>query len=142
LPQGAVLQKATLRYTMSYLSYQVMFEDDKWLASNVNWMCPTNLGTATVDWTGWGGGSHFTFAPPHLDASMEPYLTLPDFAGEAVEITPLVRQWIKAPQTNQGLVLYPDAGRFYDYHFATNAEIQECFSFLTGWQLDVFYLVP
>jgi hypothetical protein len=111
------------------------------LATNEDTLCPTNLGTARLNWTGWGNGATFTEKSSDFLSNpktvMSPFTSLPGSYGGTVDVTQVVQSWVAGTAQDYGFIFSPNWSKWNG-----SADTQECFSYLGGFELDVQYFTP
>lgn len=126
LPAGAVIQKAELKYATTFKDYGATGVATNWKPS-----CVSAVGKAKQDWTGLSSGNHFS------SKSLTPYFT------PYADLTWVVKDWLKNPASNYGLILLPaaapDPQPTDDWEGAVTGR---CYDGLGNFQLNIYYFAP
>lgn len=104
LPSGAFIQKILLKFSEVFTDYKV-----SGLATNIEPVCWSGVGTAIKDWTGLGDEKHFVGDDVLMGYVYGTKLiSLSEWNnGPQVDVTTIVKNWIKYPSQNHGFILYP-----------------------------------
>jgi hypothetical protein len=133
LPSGAVLQKATLRFSTVLMDYGAPF-----VATNLEpEACVSELGRATQDWSGLGDANHYSHTELSGAAYYSPYASLSGWFLSDTDVTAQVHVWLKYPENNHGFILIP-----MDAPYPTGGGTGKCLSGLGGFQLEIDFYAP
>ncbi|HXF86603.1 MAG TPA: Ig-like domain-containing protein [Anaerolineales bacterium] len=127
LPEGAIIQKAELTYSTMDKDYRATGVATNWKPS-----CVSAVGRAKQDWTGLVSKTHFS------SSSLRPY-----FAPYA-DLTWVVKDWLKNPASNYGLILLPAAApdpQPPDEDWDERID-GRCYDKLGNFQLNIYYFAP
>jgi hypothetical protein len=133
LPPGAVIQKAVLKFSVIYTEY---YNSD--VASPAPASCVWSVGKAKQDWSGLNSGNHFSSknvlaGPAYNEISVSNKYLPPE-----VDVTYMVKAWIKNPSVNHGFTLGP-----VDWLYGAYLSADEiCKSGLGNFQLEIYYFAP
>jgi hypothetical protein len=129
LPWNAVIQKAELKYSTVFYEYGATG-----IATNKKPSCVMRVDKGTQDWTGLMGEKHYSLSLSLLnDKYHAPY----------ADLTDVVKDWIKNPSSNYGLILIAAAPPNPDPPEDWDGNVYgECYSGLGNFQLDIYYFVP
>jgi hypothetical protein len=145
LAQGAVIHRALLRFNRVDLSW--WYPDEVAVAKGERpGNCVSRIGIAKQDWTGLSSG-HFLQGGNTLGQA--PYFS-PYTDGLALwpstvelDVTSLVLNWMKEPDTNYGFILAGDWGNMYNRGVAEKDwDLKGCYSLLDNVELEIQYFAP
>lgn len=132
LPNGAVIQQATLKFSKVFLAYGA---SGTTLGAKPQ-ACADTLGTGVKDWTWMINNLHFA-ETPSLGAFDKPLASMSDYMPSPIDVTTTVKDWYKNPSHNHGFIFDPVAPPQ-----PSGDGSGECISGLGNFQLDVFYHAP
>jgi LysM repeat protein len=134
LPDGAVVQKALLKFSPVFTEYKA-----SGVATNYTLLCVSAVSKAKQDWTGLGSPIHFYNDDVLLSPAYKSPIT--SLSGwdktPEVDVTSAVNNWIQHSDQNHGFILSP-AEALYP---ATDGS-GSCLSGIGNVQLEIYYFVP
>lgn len=133
LPAGAVMQKATLRFTPSLKLFSVLLYSDGDPLSGGPLSCVAAVGRATQAWSGLSDADHWINFHG-LGAYGAPTISVSDAGPIALNVTAVVADWLKNPGSNHGFIVYGEN--------PPSGPSARCVSSQTNFQLDIDYFVP
>ena len=133
LPTGAIVQKAVLKYSDLFTQYKA-----SGVATNYKLFCVSGVGKAKQDWTKLGS-NHFVGKNILFSVTYNtPLTTLSGWGTKPeVDVTSVVKGWIKNPLQNHGLILTPASAP----KPATDGS-GICESAVGNFQLEIYYFIP
>ena len=133
LPPGAVLQKATLKFSTVLMDYGAPF-----VATNLEpEACVSELGRAAQDWTGLGNADHYSHTQISGAAYYNPYASLSQWFVGDTDVTAQVHVWLKYPENNHGFILLPS-----EAPYPSGGGTGKCLSGLGAFQLVIEFYAP
>lgn len=132
LPPGAVIQKASFKFSKVYV---------EWSATGVALppapeTCVAAVGTSKQDWSGLDGGDHYSKTELSGIAYYSPFSSIASYMTPNVDVTPLVKNWLKFPANNHGFILIPMEAPQPDDGAG------KCLSGVDGFQLEIEFFAP
>lgn len=131
LPPNAVVQSAVLTFSKIFMDYGATG-----LAGGKPTSCAASIGKATKSWTHLADGNHFA-DNASLYAYNSPITSLNPFMALKADVTTVVSQWVKHPESNHGFILLPVVAPPPEGDGSG-----ECTSGLGNFQLTIHYFAP
>jgi hypothetical protein len=132
LPPNAVVQNAVLTFSKIFMDYGAT----GWSGGKPT-SCVASVGKAKQSWTQLVGGNHFA-DNTNLFTYNSPITSLNPFMALKADVTSVVSDWVKHPESNHGFILNPVSAPLPGPGNGTG----ECTSGLGNFKLEIYYFAP